>query len=151
VRRLSSVLGTKVVGRDSASGIGKVHRVVIDPSSARVAAVQVGKGADDLVDWEHVVGLGDDAVVVEGESSRRAASGRFEERAVEGVLDLEGKRILSDRGHELGEVDDVEIDEQTGTVRALLAKGGRVVDGDRLLAIGSYAVVVSAADDDLSG
>jgi sporulation protein YlmC with PRC-barrel domain len=150
VRRLSALLGTKVVGRDSASGIGKVHRLVIDPAAGRIAAVQVGKGDDDLIGWEHVVGLGDDAVVVEGDSHRRAASGRLEERAVDGVLDLEGKRILSDRGHELGTVDDVEIDEAEGTVRALLAKGGRVVDGDRLLAIGSYAVVVRAADDDLT-
>ncbi|HVX44890.1 MAG TPA: PRC-barrel domain-containing protein, partial [Mycobacteriales bacterium] len=52
-----------------------------------------------------------------------------------------GKRVLTDRGDEVGSVSDIEFDPETGAVRALLL-GKEEISGERLHAIGSYAVIV---------
>ena len=54
-----------------------------------------------------------------------------------------GKRILSSAGDELGEVDDVEFDPESGQIQPLIA-GNQDIAGERLIGIGSYAVVVTA-------
>ena len=65
-----------------------------------------------------------------------------EDRLALGVR-LIGHRVLDDHGRELGQVRDVEFDPADGSVVTLMLKDA-YVDGDRLLGIGSYAVVVRA-------
>jgi sporulation protein YlmC with PRC-barrel domain len=139
VRRLSEVAGTKVMSRTSAQKVGKVERVLVDVPPRRVMAVQIGR--DEVVDWESVSGLGTDAVVVEDEDRVRAAADAREERAIAGDYDWKGKRVLTDLGHELGTVTDVEIDEVTGALEVVETTEGRL-PASRLHAIGSYCVVV---------
>jgi uncharacterized protein YrrD len=140
MRTWRDLRGTKVVSRSSAEKVGAIDRLVIDPGTRRVTAVQVGKG--DVVPWEAISGIGDDAVIIDdGGSVRPAAEGR-EEQTLKGDLDLGGRRVLSDTGNELGEVEDLEFDESTGEVTGLVTDGGRI-DGDRLRAVGSYCVVVA--------
>ena len=55
-----------------------------------------------------------------------------------------GKRVLATSGDELGKVKDVEFDPATGDVLALLLDEG-ASPGERLIGVGSYAVVVQAA------
>ncbi len=64
---------------------------------------------------------------------------------VKGDLPLLGGRILTDRGDLVGALDDLEFDESTGAVEALVA-GEETIAATRLRSIGSYAVVVAAQD-----
>lgn len=149
MRRLSDVAGTKVMSRASAQRMGKVERILVDVPPRRVIALQVGR--DELIDWADVSGVGHDAVVVESEDRVRAAADAREERALAGDFDWKGKRVLSDRGNELGKVLELELDEVNGELQTLLTSEGAVT-ASRLHALGPYCVVVRHEDGtDLPG
>ncbi|HEX3394397.1 MAG TPA: PRC-barrel domain-containing protein [Acidimicrobiales bacterium] len=144
--RLGDTIGTSVVARDTAETIGQVHGAVVDVASRQIVALQVGKGHKArLADWASITGVGPDAAVVDGEASLRSAHGEREERSVKGDIALLGGRVLTDHGDVLGALDDIEFDEQTGRIDTLVCADA-FIPADRLLAVGSYAVVVAAED-----
>ena len=140
---LRATLGRPVVARDTAETVGDVQGAVVDVPSRRIVALQVGKGRKArLVDWASLSGVGPDAVVVLSESALRGPAGEREEGFVKGGLPLLGARVLTDRGDVIGSLDDVEFDEESGSVDTLVA-GEHQLAGTDLRAIGSYAVVVA--------
>ena len=142
--RLSDLLGSRVVSRATAEPVGEVNDVVVDPRLRRILALQVGKGRKArLADWGSLSGVGPDAVVVSSEEALRGGVDDREERTLKGDISLIGARVLTDRGDSLGAVVDLELDEATGNLGALQVESGPI-DADRLLAVGSYAVVVRA-------
>jgi uncharacterized protein YrrD len=134
---------TPVYSKDSAAEVGRVVRYLVDAGAARIAAVHIGgrRRRALLADWSHIVGFGPDAVVVDSEENLRHPDSEREQQVVAGNLDLFGRRVLTDSGHEIGELTDVSFDEDEGAVEALHTTRS-VVAGDGLLAIGPYAVVV---------
>ena len=143
---LRAALGRPVVARDTAETVGDVQGAVVDVVTRRVVALQVGKGRKArVVDWAAVSGVGPDAVVVQSESALRDPVGDRETGFVKGDLPLLGARVLTDRGDEAGALDDVEFDESSGVLLALVA-GDQRFPATGLRAIGSYAVVVTAED-----
>lgn len=139
MRQLSQVAGAKVMSRSSAERVGRVERLVLDIATRRVVAVQVGR--DRLVDWTAVTGMGDAAVVVDDEERVRPPADDRERRALAGDLDIVRKRVLSDAGNELGTVADVELDESSGAIEAVVTTEGRI-PAELLGALGSYCLVV---------
>ncbi len=77
----------------------------------------------------------------------RSPSDDRERAAAAGKLELVGKRTLSERGNELGELDDVTFDADTGVLEDLLI-GARRVPARSVLGSGSYAVVVDKSQED---
>ena len=144
---LRAALGRPVVTRDTAETVGEVQGAVVDVPTRRVMALQVGKGRKArVVDWASLAGVGPDAVVVQSESALRDPAGDREERFLKGDLPLLGARVLTDRGDVAGALDDVEFDESSGRVVALVA-GDQRFPASALHAIGGYAVVVAAGAD----
>jgi sporulation protein YlmC with PRC-barrel domain len=92
-------------------------------------------------------GFGPDAVMVADESALRSPSDDREQAAAAGKLELLGKRALSERGNELGELADVTFDADTGVLEDLLI-GNRRVTARSVLGSGSYAVVVDESQED---
>lgn len=131
-----------VVSTGDAETLGRVKHFVVDPEQQRVVSLRLDgvKGDDHYVSWDALASFGQDVVTVPGAGALRPADGPREEgvRKEYGVL---GKRVLSDAGRALGEVSDVEFDQETGRITALLT-GSEQIAGDRLRGIGSYAVVV---------
>ncbi|HEV2809568.1 MAG TPA: PRC-barrel domain-containing protein [Acidimicrobiales bacterium] len=149
MRRLSEVAGTKVMSKASAQKMGKIERILVDVPPRRVTALQVAR--DELVDWADVSGVGHDAVVVSSEESVRTAADAREERALSGDFDWKGKLVVSDRGNEMGNVVDLELDESSGQLEVVHTTEGRLEAG-RLHALGSYCLVVRHDDSsDLPG
>lgn len=141
---LRAALGRPVVARDTAETVGDVQGAVVDASTRRVVALQVGKGRKARVaDWTSLSGVGPDAVVVQSESALREPAGDRETAFVRGGLPLLGARVLTDRGDEAGTLDDVEFDEGSGQLVSLVA-GDQRFPATGLHSIGAYAVVVSA-------
>lgn len=141
--RFSEASGRKVVSTTSAETVGKVDGFIVDPQRRAVVAVQCKKTAGgDVLPWPDIVGFGADAVTVTDAGAITDATGEIE--ALRGkdhrVL---GKRVLSSAGDELGKVDDVAFDPATGTIETLIVEGAQIA-GERLIGVGSYAVVVSA-------
>ncbi len=135
--------GQKVVSNATAGTVGKVHGFVVDPASRQVVALELKKtdGGDTLA-WEDIAAFGADAVTVAdaeaiGEPSEAVAELTGKDHR------LVGKRALSDGGDELGKVKDVVFDPENGAITGLVVEKEELA-GERLIGVGSYAVVVKA-------
>lgn len=145
--RFSEAAGRQVVSTATAETVGKVDGFVVDPRSQAVVALSVKKtdGGDTVV-WTDIVGFGADAVTVSQADKISDASPEVD--ALTGKdHELLGKRILSAFGDELGKVSDVEFDPASGRLTTLFGTDDDIA-GDRLIGVGSYAVVVEAGTRD---
>jgi uncharacterized protein YrrD len=135
--------GRKVVSTSTARTVGQIAGFVVDPQTHSVVALTLKKtGHGDTLPWSDITAFGADAVTVTGAEvitdpgdAVSALSGKDRK--------LAGKRVLSEFGEDLGSVSDVDFDPGTGSITALNLPGGDV-QGNRLIGIGSYAVVVRA-------
>ncbi len=134
-----------VVNTTTATRVARVDGFVVLPGPARVALLRLGKvsGAGTLLAWDDVQGFGPDAVTVATDAVIRPARDAMEQRAEDNDLEIMGKRVLTEQGMELGPVTDVDFDPETGAVISLITKT-ETIDGQRLIGLGGYAVVVSA-------
>ena len=140
-------IGRKVVSRSSAKELGAVGHLIVDAQQRQIAAVVIGKGKKArLVDWAQLSGFGPDAVMVVDEDTLRPPDDDRERDGVDGKLDLLGKRALSERGNELGKIDDVSFDADTGALEDLVI-GDRRVPAAALLGSGSYAAVLDKSQE----
>ena len=136
--------GRKVLSRASAQELGVVEHLLIDAQRPQITAVIIGKGKKaQLVEWAQLSGFGPDAVMVRDEAALRPPADDRERAAASGKLDLVGKRVLTEKGNELGTLEDVTFDPETGALAALRV-GDREIPADCVLGSGSYAVVVDA-------
>lgn len=140
--KFSEAEGRKVVSTTNAETVGKVDDYIVDPARRSVVALELKKtGSGDTVRWSDIVGFGTDAVTVAGPEKITDAPADIE--ALSGKDHrLRGKRVLSADGDELGKVDDVEFDHESGEITGLVLDDS-MVPGVRLIGVGSYAVVVA--------
>jgi sporulation protein YlmC with PRC-barrel domain len=130
------------VSRASAKELGAVNHLLIDAQQREVAAIVIGRGKKArLVDWAQLSGFGPDAVMVIDEGALRPPVDGRERDGADGKLELVGKKALSERGNELGNIDDVTFDAQSGALEDLVI-GERSVPAGALLGSGSYAAVL---------
>ena len=141
----SEAKGRPVMSTETATAVGKIDGLLVDPATSKVVAFSLTKthGDADALHWEDLTSFGPDAVTVDAEALISKPRGWAAELSGKhlGVL---GKRVLTDKGVELGTVDDLEFDPKTGDVLALVT-GAEAVDGKRMLGLGSYALVVRTA------
>jgi uncharacterized protein YrrD len=139
-----------VVNTTTATRVARVDSFVVLPGPARVALLRLDKvqldkasGAGTLLAWEDLQGFGPDAVTVATDAVIRPARDALEQRAEDNDLEIMGKRVLTERGRGIGPITDVDFDPETGAVISLITKT-ETIAGQRLIGLGSYAVVVSA-------
>jgi len=146
---LTETIGERIVSKASAETLGSVDGVVIDVAERTISGLRVGKGKKaKIIPWSAISGVGDAAVVVEGEDVLRVPDEGTEEQQARGDITLIGGLVLSDLGNEYGKVTDVEYDEQTGAIHTIRCAQPDPIAVERLRAIGTYAWVVAAADDE---
>jgi uncharacterized protein YrrD len=134
---LSEIRGRRVVSRSSAETLGAVSDVSVTPNPATVSAIHVGKGRKgETIGWAEIVGIGPDAVIVTDDAAATPET--------EGASPM-GRLLLSELGNAIGSVTDVEFDETSGTVISL-ATDTALIEGDRLIADGPYAIIVAARE-----
>jgi sporulation protein YlmC with PRC-barrel domain len=139
--------GRKVVSRASAKELGEVNHLLVDAQQRKIAAVIIGRGKKaQLVEWAQLSGFGPDAVMVVDEDALRLPADERERLASDGKLELVGKRALSERGNELGKIEDVTFDSETGALEDLVI-GDRRVPAGSLLGSGSYAAVLDKSQE----
>jgi sporulation protein YlmC with PRC-barrel domain len=141
--RFSDISGNPVMDTSTATAVGKVQAPIVDPVTQRVVGFRIkkSKGPGDVLLWGGLAGLGPDALTVDSAERVAEPPQELKERAGH-KLDLLGRVVLSEHGHQLGKVRDVEFDPADGRITSLMLKDS-FVDGERLLGIGSYAVVIS--------
>ena len=139
--RFSEAVGRQVVSTSTADTVGRVDEFIVDPRRRAVVALSLKRtDSGDTLLWTDIVAFGSDAVtvssadkVVDAAPAIIALSGK-EHRLI-------GKRVLTAGGDDIGTVDDIEFDADTGAITSLLLAAGDVA-GARLVGVGSYAVVV---------
>lgn len=135
--------GRQVVSTATAGTVGKVHGFVVDPASRQVVALELKKTDEgDTLAWTDIAAFGADAVTVDDAEVIREADGEIAELTGKDHR-LVGKRVLSAVGDELGKVGDVAFDPESGAVTGLIVEKEEL-SGERLLGVGSYAVVIKA-------
>jgi len=142
--RFSEAKNLKVVSKATAETVGKITDYVLNPATGTVAALILKKtsGAGDTLPWGDIAAFGDDAVIIADDNVIVSAAGELKELG-DKRHHADGKRVLNTAGVELGAVQDVDFDTATGQILALDLKDGPL-EAPKLLAIGSYAVVVAA-------
>ena len=142
--RLREAYGRKVVSTDDAETIGRLEAFVIDAEQRSVVGFRLAKVRGDrpFLSWSDLQGFGNDAVTVPSAGVLRLASDEAEERAASKGSQPIGKPVLSEWGTVLGKVEDVDFDEGSGALVGFDLGDAGSVASDRLLGLGSYAVVV---------
>lgn len=146
--RFSEVRKRDVVTTDTAETVGRVDALLVDPSTRSVCAVRLAKigkeASGEWLSWADVQAFGQDVVTVPSASVLREAKGDREGH-MKKFAEILGKQVLDDAGFGQGDVDEVEFDPATGAVTTLITAAHQIA-GDRLLGIGSFAVVVQHVD-----
>jgi sporulation protein YlmC with PRC-barrel domain len=145
--RLREAYGRKVVSTDDAETIGRLEAFVIDPQKRSVVGLRLAKVRGDrpFLSWSDLQGFGTGAVTVGSADLLRPPADEAEERGASKALQPIGKLVLSELGTALGKVNNVDFDEESGALVSFYLGDAGKVAGDRLLGIGSYAVVVKEA------
>lgn len=138
--RWKEAVGLKVVDTTTADRVGKVEGLVADPGTATVVAVIVD---DQVVSWSDGGGLGKDAFTLKGADMLRAPESDLERLTIDGAGDPLGKTVITEEGVDIGVVDDIDFDSQTGVIEGLILSDDEI-KGSRLVGIGSFAVMVSS-------
>ena len=139
--RWKQAIGKEVINTETAETIGKVDGLIADPESSTVVAFVVG---DKVVSWSDSGGMGQDAVTVKETAMVREPSAGREQRVLDGDLDPLGKTVITEDGLAMGSVSNIDFDSDSGAIRRLVMADDDIA-GDRLMGIGSYAVVVSSS------
>jgi uncharacterized protein YrrD len=145
--RASEITKHPVLDVSSATTVGRIDDVVIDPADRQVLGFVLAKtaGKATWLAWDHLKALGRDAATIDSpddltEPPESAPPGLKKGKVL-------GGRVLTDQGLELGTLADVEFDADSGLVAGLHLNTGRVLPGDSLRGVGSYATVVSHPED----
>ncbi len=140
----SEAVGQRVVSTTSAATVGHVGSLVIDAAAQRVVALSLKKTpvSGTLLPWSDVTAFGVDAVTVTSESQIIEEQGEYAELNSKAHVILR-KRILNTAGLQVGTVRDVDFDPADGRILGILTDD-QPIDGQTLLGVGSYAVVVRA-------
>ncbi|MEU3414194.1 MULTISPECIES: PRC-barrel domain-containing protein [unclassified Streptomyces] len=132
--------GLPVITADEAEPLGRVESLTIDAHTGSIACLRLSGAPKHLstIAWHAIEAVGRDAVIVR---SRTATDvGHSSLPAHQEAL---GRRVLTEHGSEHGTVKDIAFDNTTGRIHTLYTALGDI-SGDRLLGVGSYAVVVRA-------
>lgn len=142
---LARTVGSDVVSRATAENLGAIGAAVLDVPSRRLVAWQIGSGRKaQIAEHSAIHGIGEAAVVVEQDSSVRPAASPEEVATVKGDRPLLKARVITDAGEDIGPVEDVEFDPDSGVVHTVTVPGGPI-PVDRLRGLGSYALVVATS------
>ncbi len=138
--RLRELIGTEVMDVDEANGLGQVRSVVLDLDRASLSGLVLDDNR--VVDWDQIDQTGGDVLTVHGASAHEVGEdGRAE---IDRYQDLLGKNVLLESGRLDGELRDLDIDTDSGSIHRVVSTSGEH-PGDAIIGVGRFALVL--ADD----
>ena len=137
---LSELYERPVLDLTTATTVGKVSDVVLDPGTRRIVGFHLAgvKGPASWLSWEAINALGADAVTIDRSDVLTAPPEHSRGLHADKVI---GGRVLTDSGRELRNIVDFEIDADTGQITAI-AIGDHKMSAEALIGVGRYATVV---------
>ncbi len=126
--KASELLGRAAVVREGGQKAGKVKDLVIDPSGRQVLGLVLVEGAFKktmVAVWSGVQTIGPDSVVFNPADSVVSPVQAPDIKSVlDGKLKVKGHKLQTTAGKELGQINDLQFDEQTGAVLGYEISGG---------------------------
>lgn len=143
----SDAKGHKVVDTSTADGVGKVSGFLVEPATRTVVALKLKKThTGRVLRWSDITAFGTEAVTIpeagvitDPDAELEALSGKAHR--------LLKKRVLTTGGDVLGTVQDIDFDPESGGLTTIVLDAAQDVAAERLVGIGSYAVVVREESD----
>lgn len=154
-----ALIGMPIFSLDRGERIGEVENLIFDPDQRKVVGFVLEEGglfrSPEVIPFENIERIGPDAIVLKRGAPLEAPSDEIDPKQIkkEG-FNLTGRRVISDRGHEVGAVYDLDIDEQTGAVTGIEVRRGLFQDTtegkkrigfEYIQQIGKDAIIVSGA------
>ena len=146
------LLGLPVIDVETGKGLGRVHRLILDPRVRRVVALVISSGPwareEQVLLWENARGVGTAAITVAGtQALSRAAHLPQLQPLLRRQVRTYGARVLTEDGTFLGTVEELVLDPATGqVVELLLASSGLRARLRPPLALPAASVVVIGED-----
>ncbi|MBI3804373.1 MAG: PRC-barrel domain-containing protein [Nitrospirae bacterium] len=150
-----ALIGRPIYSLDRGEKIGEVKNLILDPSQRKVIGLVLKEGGllrkPQIIPFENVENIGPDAIVLK-RGRPIGTSEPFDPQFLKESFNLTGKKVMSEKGHDLGTVYDLEIDAQTGEVLGVditqglfqdTAEGKKYLDYGHIKQIGRHAVVIS--------
>src|SRR5581483_1852612 len=142
---------------DQGKNIGEVKNLVFDPLQRRVTDLILKEGGwfrrPEVIPFETIEHIGPDAVVIKPTRVEGAATTEIREEDLKKSFNLTGRKVLSEKGHDLGTIYDIDINEETGEVFGFeltqgvfrdTSTGKKYIGYDHVRTIGEDAVIVDA-------
>ena len=155
-RAVDEIAGMTVVATNEAREVGTVKDVLFDPKQLAVLGLMVApEGAKDarmFVGREHIRGFGRDAVTIGSEDDLQGFATRNREREVAASgMRLDGLRVMTDSGDDVGTVRAVRIYPDATLARLQASRGflrgGRKIDAADIVSIGRDRLIISTSRD----
>lgn len=148
MRTWTKARGMQVVTVAEGAMVGKLDDAYVVLESGAVLGYRVKSGlvfsSNAACAADQLLKLGRDVVLIRGEASLEKAGGRGEDEGRVWLSDYLGRKVISRRGEQLGEVEDLVVDEAGARVRALLV-GDKLVKVDGRASLGRDAVICEDA------
>lgn len=159
LRRRSELIGLPVLTKDGAERLGQVADVLVSGVDGRVIGILLAGGGSLLghrvYPYEEVAAIGNGAVLVNrADAVITTRDGARLRQLLARHSELVGKRLLDEGGDDLGVIDDLIFDTESGRVAGYELSGGVIHDilsGKRFLPataelrIGDDAVIMAAS------
>ena len=157
LRKISELVGLKVIDIKDGTDLGQVGEVVLSPDDLKLLGFVVKSGGflaqeERIVEASDVRAIGEDAITVDGQEAAHTSEASTEafRNAREGNRRLAGKRVITDKGSVVGTVSDAILDEDGRQLAALLIGGGLLQSADslhvdRITSVGPDVIVVREA------
>ncbi|MFG3310175.1 PRC-barrel domain-containing protein [Streptomyces wuyuanensis] len=142
--RFSNAQGRSVVAVSTAETVGTIAACTVAPSPPRVAALRLKTRAHSghVVAWSDIQFFGKDAVTVRSADCLEPEKEVDSDQEAHKNHDPVGKPVITETGASQGTLQDIDFDTEDGHILTLITTDGQL-PGDRLLGVGSYALIVN--------
>ena len=151
------LIGMPVFSLDRGKEIGEIKNLVFDPVQRRVTDLILREGGlfrrPEVIPFETIEHIGPDAVVVKPMAAEKGGIDEIQKEDLKQSFNLTGRKVVSEEGHHLGTIYDLDINEETGEVFGFeltqgifrdTSAGKKYIEYGHIRTIGEDAVMVDA-------
>lgn len=152
------LIGMPIYSLERGEEIGEVENLIFDPDQRKVIGFVLEEGglfrSPQIIPFESIESIGPDAIILKRGAPVELPPEWIDSKQLKESFNLTGRKVVTEQGHEVGTVYDLDIDEATGRVTGIevkrglfqdTAEGKKHIDYDYIQQIGKDAIIVSQA------
>jgi uncharacterized protein YrrD len=132
VAKASEILGRPLVVREGGQAVGRVRDLVVDESGRRILGLVVSEGlfkTTRVALYASVQAIGPDSVIIgTADGVVKAAAAPDIKSVLDKNQKIRGVKVQTTGGKDLGEINDFEFDDSTGSIVGYELSGGLLSD-----------------------